>query len=134
MKYIVYGESKVMTGDAIAEAVLAYAAALGQNGTTDIVEVPTADDEGSAVTAQLLLGPASQVMIEVAPEDELEPEDSALVEELIRRTAAVGGARFVDAASGHSLDEDSNTYDSKSSPSTPNDPFPTKSRPTSSES
>jgi hypothetical protein len=126
VKYIVYGENRVMTGDAIAEAVLAYAAALGQNGTTDIVEVPTADEDGVAVTAELLLGPASQVMVEVAPEDALQPEDDALVAELVRRTAAVGGARFVDAASGHSQDEE----DTHGTPAPgPNDPFPTRSRP-----
>lgn len=106
MKYVVYGDNKVMTGDAIADAVLAYAAALGENGTTDIVEIPTADESGTAVHAELLLGPASQVMVESAPDDELEPEDEDLVGELVRRTAAVGGARFVDAASSHSEDPD----------------------------
>jgi len=106
VKYIVYGENRVMTGDAIAEAVIAYAAALGQNGTTDIVDVPTSDEHGTATTAELLLGPASQLMIESAPDDELEPEDDALVTELVRRAAAVGGARFVDAASADSVDQD----------------------------
>jgi hypothetical protein len=104
VKYIVYGDNKVMTGDAIADAVLAYAAALGENGTTDIVEVPTCDEDGAAATAEMLLGPASQVMVEVAPDDELEPEDDDLVGELVRRTAAVGGGRFVDAASSHSAE------------------------------
>ncbi len=102
MKYVVYGENRVMTGDAIADAVLAYAAALGENGTTDIVEVPTADDDGVGVLTEMLLGPASQVMVEVAPDDELEPEDEDLVNELVRRTEAVGGGRFADAASSHS--------------------------------
>lgn len=102
MKYVIYGENKVLTGDAIAEAVLAYAAALGENGTTDIVEIPTADDQGFGVTAEVLLGPASQVMVEPAPEDELEPEDDDLVNELRRRIAEVGGGRFVDPASSHS--------------------------------
>lgn len=102
MKYVVYGENRVMTGDAIAEAVLAYAAALGENGTTDIVEVPTTDDDGVGILTEILLGPASQVMVEVAPDDELEPEDEDLVNELVRRTEAVGGGRFADAASSHS--------------------------------
>lgn len=102
MKYIVYGENRIMTGDAIAEAALAYAAALGENGTTDIVEIPTADADGVAVRAEILLGPASQIMVESAPDDELEPEDEDLVNELIRRTDEVGGGRFIDAASSHS--------------------------------
>jgi cytosine/adenosine deaminase-related metal-dependent hydrolase len=104
MKYLVYGENRVLTGDAIAEAVLAYAAALGENSTTDIVEVPTCDEDGGAAVASVLLGPASQVMVEFAPDDELEPEDDDLVNELQRRTAEVGGSRFVDAASSHSDD------------------------------
>ncbi|MCA5924773.1 hypothetical protein [Curtobacterium oceanosedimentum] len=102
MKFVVYGENKVMTGDAIAEAVLAYAAALGENGTTDIVEIPTSDEHGVGVATELLLGPASQVMVEPAPDDDLEPEDEDLVNELTRRTAEVGGGRFIDAASSHS--------------------------------
>ena len=128
MKYIVYGENRVMTGDAIAEAVIAYAAALGQNGTTDIVDVPTSDEHGSATTAELLLGPASQLMIETAPDDELEPEDEALVAELVRRAAAVGGARFVDAASGSSVDEEEHAAQSgddaplRTRPPKPRDP------------
>lgn len=102
MKYIVYGENRVMTGNEIAKAVLAYAAALGQNGSTDIVDVPTADEQGFASTTEVLLGPASQIMVEDCPDDELEIEDDALVSELARRATAVGGARFVDAASATS--------------------------------
>lgn len=101
---MIYGDNKVMTGDRIANAVLAYAAALGENGTTDIVEIPTADEDGAGAIVEVLLGPASQVMAEPAPDDELEPGDDDLVNELTRRTAAVGGARFIDAASSHSDD------------------------------
>lgn len=102
MKYVIYGENRVMTGDEIADAALAYAAALGENGTTDIVEIPTFDEDGAVARAEMLLGPASQIMVESAPDDELEPEDAQLVAELQRRTAAVGGGRFIDAASSHS--------------------------------
>lgn len=104
MKFLKYGDNEVLTGDAIAESVLAYAAALGQNHTTDIVEVPTADQYGQAILVDILLGPASQIMSEPAPDDELEPENEDLVIELRRRTAAVGGGRFVDAASSHSAE------------------------------
>lgn len=102
MKYVTYGDHRILTGDAIANAALAYAAALGENGTTDIVEIPTSDDMGMAAVAEVLLGPASQIMLEPAPDDELEPEDDQLVAELQRRTVEVGGGRFMDAASSHS--------------------------------
>jgi cytosine/adenosine deaminase-related metal-dependent hydrolase len=102
MKYVIYGEHRILTGDAIANAALAYAAVLGEHGTTDIVEIPTSDQSGMAAVAEVLLGPASQIMLEPAPDDELEPEDEQLVAELQRRTAEVGGGRFLDAASPHS--------------------------------
>ena len=85
MKYLVYGNDRVMTGDAAAEAVLAYSVVLAQNSTTDFVEVPTADAHGAATTVGLLLGPAIAVLAEEAPDDELEPEDTAFVAEINRR-------------------------------------------------
>ncbi|WIE82835.1 GAF and ANTAR domain-containing protein [Curtobacterium sp. MCPF17_021] len=86
MKYLVYGNSRIMTGDAIADAVLAYSVVLAQNSTTDIINVPTADAHGVATTVGLLLGPVTTVMTEPAPDDELEPDDDAFVAELTRRT------------------------------------------------
>lgn len=85
MKYLRYGNSWVMTGDAIADAVLSYSVALAQNSTTDHVDVPTTDQYGVATSVGLLLGPATTVMTEPAPDDELETEDDAFVAELHRR-------------------------------------------------
>ncbi|WP_267419854.1 MULTISPECIES: GAF and ANTAR domain-containing protein [unclassified Curtobacterium] len=85
MKYLVYGSDRVMTGDSIADAVLAYSVVLAQHSTTDIVDVPTADAHGAAASVGLLLGPAIAVMSEPAPDDELEPEDTAFVAEITRR-------------------------------------------------
>jgi GAF domain-containing protein len=58
---------------------------LAQNSTTDIVDVPTSDDNGAAASVGLLLGPAIAVMSEPAPDDELEPDDTAFVAEINRR-------------------------------------------------
>jgi hypothetical protein len=90
MKNLVYGSGRVLTGDAIAEAVLAYSAALAGHSTTDLVDVPTADTDGAAATVRMLLGPGMPVMVETAPDDELEPEDDAFVTELARRTRRLG--------------------------------------------
>ena len=85
MKYLVYGKDRIMTGDAIADAVLAYSVVLAQNSTTDVVHVPTADAHGTATTVGMLLGPAIAVLTEPAPDDELEPEDTSFVADLARR-------------------------------------------------
>jgi GAF domain-containing protein len=85
MKYLVYGNGRVMTGDAIADAVLAYSVALAQNSTTDLVRIPTFDENGATTVVGLVLGPAIAVMAEPAPDDDLEPEDPALVADMTRR-------------------------------------------------
>jgi hypothetical protein len=86
VKNLVYGNERVMTGDVIANAVLAYSVVLAQNSTTDVVQVPTADANGAATSVGLLLGPAMPLMVEPAPDDELEPEDPWFVADLLRRT------------------------------------------------
>lgn len=90
MKFINYaGAVRVLTGDAIAAAVIRYAAALHQSQLSDVVAVPTADADGSCARVEVLLAPAIAVAIEPAPDDDLEPEDDALLTELDRRTMAV---------------------------------------------
>lgn len=90
MKYIRYDAVTIMTGDEIADAVVEYAAMLGANGRTDTVEVPTFDEHGARTTATLLLGPASELVLEHAPDDELEPEDPEFVALLRLRGVAAG--------------------------------------------
>ena len=104
MKYLLYGNSRVMTGDAIADAVIAYSVVLAQNSTTDHVDVPMIDQYGVASSAGILLGPAIAVMTEPAPDDELEAEDDAFVAELHRRVDRfgrhVGSAQYPDRFDG----------------------------------
>ncbi|MCS6586945.1 GAF and ANTAR domain-containing protein [Curtobacterium flaccumfaciens pv. flaccumfaciens] len=100
MKNLVYGGARVMTGDAIADAVLTYSVALAQHGATDVVDVPTADADGVATTVKILLGPAIAVLAEPAPDDELEPEAGSFVADLARRTHRLGARVHVARHSG----------------------------------
>ncbi|PZF59475.1 hypothetical protein DEI81_13875 [Curtobacterium sp. MCBD17_013] len=97
MKYIHYDSTSVMTGSEIADAVIEYAAALGAAGGTDTVHVPTFDDHGSVAYATLLIGPASEIVVDDAPDDELEPEDPAFVERLREGARKLSGATPVHA-------------------------------------
>jgi len=90
MKHIHYDGSVVTTGNEIAEAVIEYAAMLGANGKSDTVDVPTFDEHGTATVATLLIGPASQIVVDDAPDDELEPEDPDFVERLRVAARAAG--------------------------------------------
>lgn len=97
MKYIHHDGSAILTGDEIADAVAEYAAVLGANERTDTVHVPTPDEHGQLTHATLLIGPASQIVLEPAPEDELEPESPEFVEQLRRAARTAGPARPVHA-------------------------------------
>ena len=82
MKYIQYASGcRVVTSDAVADAVIEYAAALA-----DVVGIPRAAHRGPV---RLLLGPAIPISVVPAPDDAVQPEDPGLVAELQRRTAAV---------------------------------------------
>lgn len=92
MKYIHYDNSAIMTGSDIADAVVEYAAVLGANGRTDTVHVPTFDENGMVMYSTMLIGPASQIVVDDAPDDELEPEDPQFVERLRSASRELSGS------------------------------------------
>jgi len=100
VKYIHYDASLILTGDLIADAVADYAAVLGANSRTDTIAVPSVGDDGSVATSILLVGPASELSVTVAPDDELEPEDPVFIRRLRDAALRAGPARPVDADGG----------------------------------
>jgi len=93
MKYIHYNGQATMAADDVADAVIQYAAVLGSNGKTDTIDVPTFDDDGQGAIETLLIGPASQITVSPAPEDELENIHEGFVDHLRNLAAAAGPAR-----------------------------------------
>ncbi|WIB77978.1 hypothetical protein DEJ28_02450 [Curtobacterium sp. MCPF17_002] len=95
MKYIHYNGQPTMVADDVADAVIEYAAVLGSNNRTDTIDVPTFDETGQPAVETLLVGPASQITISPAPEDELEDDHEGFVQHLRELAAAAGPARPV---------------------------------------
>jgi len=95
MKTINYAGGAVLTSDAIADAVVDYAAALAKAGSSEELTIPVVLEDGSSSEASLLLGPASQLVAspELDPHGEL--ADDALVDEIRARTEALGPLRAV---------------------------------------
>ena len=82
MKTIHYAGEVLMTGDAIADAIVSYAESLARHETSASIEVPVLTESGVATTASFLLGPASQ-LVAVSVDSQLdEVEDAELVEYL----------------------------------------------------
>jgi hypothetical protein len=62
MKRIFHSGGSVVTGSALADAVMLYAEALGNRHQTDVVDIPVLTEDGSSGRAQILIGASSQLM------------------------------------------------------------------------
>lgn len=86
VKSIIYAHTELLTGDAIAVAVLHYSAALADNGLAETIEIPILEPDGSRSTALMLIGPASQIVAKGVHPGIEELLDADVVAELARRT------------------------------------------------
>ncbi|MDR6142782.1 hypothetical protein QE375_002336 [Microbacterium foliorum] len=89
MQTIIYGGDAYLTGDDIADALLAYGRALGEEERAELVEIPVQEPDGAVVTAKFLIGPASQIVAKEVPGQGPELEDPALVDRLRTLTRGV---------------------------------------------
>jgi hypothetical protein len=85
MRRIHYASGTLLTGDAIADVVVRYAAALAKQGLAVELDVPMIDEAGETGSALLLLGPASQILAEheSAGDDLLDPDFVSSTEKAI---------------------------------------------------
>ena len=74
-----YAGDSIVTGTEIARALLDYAQALSQVGTSSTVDVPTLNEDGSPGRSEILIGPASQLIADVETSEFDEVVDKALV-------------------------------------------------------
>lgn len=109
MKRIFYASGSVLTGDSMAEAVVRYAEALAMRDTSDTIDIPIALDSGGLGRAQLLIGPASQLV--VVPEEGggpaqvgHEPEDEETLKELARRASLLSSPHPLASDDGDNTD------------------------------
>jgi len=64
MKRVSYSGQIFLTGDAVADALLEYAAVLARAGQADKVNLPGIGEGGRVTRFDLLVGPASQIIAE----------------------------------------------------------------------
>ena len=93
MKRIHYASGSVLTGDAIADVLVKYAAALATNTAAAEVHAPAILEDGEVGEIVMLLGPASQIMAETEHFDGPELLDDDFVNGLDDRVAALGPRR-----------------------------------------
>lgn len=90
MHRINYAGDSLLTGTAIAHAVLHYAKELALEGASDTVEIPTIGEAGQRETVELLIGPASELFATSERSSFPDPEESAVLQELAARVEKLG--------------------------------------------
>ncbi|QIG39469.1 hypothetical protein G5T42_08215 [Microbacterium sp. 4R-513] len=99
MDRIHYAGHSVLTGSAIARALLDYAQALAQVGGSATVDFPTLNGDGSRGRSQIVIGPSSQIISDAEESDGDDLIDGELVEQMRARAdrARSDGAPLVAA-------------------------------------
>ena len=93
MELIHYADGSILTGTAIARALVDYAQVLASHDAAASVDVPTREEDGSISRATFLLGPASQ-LVSVAVDSKFdEIVDEHLVQSLREETERQRGAQ-----------------------------------------
>jgi hypothetical protein len=82
METIYYANDTLRTGTDISRAVLAYAGALARRNSSATIDIPVRRDDGTVGRANLLLGPASQLVAEAYTDGADEIIDEDLVADL----------------------------------------------------
>lgn len=83
-----YAGAELVTGDAIADAIMEYSAALADDATAETVDIPVIEKDGSRGVATILVGPASQIVARSIDTDGDELVDPEALERIRQRTFA----------------------------------------------
>ncbi len=89
MHRIHHAGDSVLTGSAIARALIEYAEMLAKAATATTLDIPTREPDGSIGSTTMLVGPASQLIADAEHSEYEELVDEALVERLRRLTDAL---------------------------------------------
>lgn len=66
MKHVMYGEKSLLMDDESAEALIEYAAAIGDRGAADTVHLKAVGDDGNEVEVDFLVNTATVLVVETA--------------------------------------------------------------------
>ena len=108
MKTVHYAGGKLLTGDAIADAVVRFGEALALRQSSATIEIPVRLADGDVEMATALIGPASQIVAIPEHNEFDEIHDEALVDRLDREAGMLGDAK---PEIGEHSSSDSNTFD-----------------------
>jgi hypothetical protein len=106
VKHITFGDKSLLVGDAVADALLGYAAVLASEARGDTVEIHAISSDGDEVTATFLLGPGVTMMAESTHTNLPEPDNAAALEYLRQAQRHPPASSAAPADTWDSLDYD----------------------------
>jgi hypothetical protein len=92
MRILSYSGASVVTTDGVGEAVVDYARALIADNSTDVVDIPVLF-EHEELTASMVLGPTSQLIVVPTHDREVPLRDELTIKRLRAKIAALGPHR-----------------------------------------
>lgn len=110
MRTVSYGGTSFNTSDEAASALLEFAAAAALNEFAAVVHVPAVDEEGEAMIADLVIGPASEIFVTQSKSTFDEPDTVETVAMLKERTSELGASRHISTGAPVTHVEDDSNY------------------------
>jgi hypothetical protein len=85
MKHVTFGEKTVLVGDAAADALIEYGAAVARTGSADVVRLRVVSASGEDAVATFLLDSGTSIVTETVSIDAAEPENRETVDRIRER-------------------------------------------------
>jgi hypothetical protein len=99
MRILSYSGESVVTTDRVGEAVIDYARALIADNSADVVDIPVVFEDRE-LTASIVLGPASQLMVVPSHDADRELRDELTIARLRSKIAALRPHEIVPTDAG----------------------------------
>ena len=109
MRILSYSGESVVTTDRVGEAVVDYARALIAENSTDVVDIPVLFED-EELTASMVLGPGSQLIVVPARNREVTLRDELVVARLHAKIAALRPRAVMPVDAEH-LDREEQDFD-----------------------
>ncbi|MCU1479278.1 MAG: hypothetical protein JWQ19_64 [Subtercola sp.] len=104
MERIHYASGSILTGTAIARALLEYAEALAEKNESATVDIPTRREDGSTGRANFLIGPSSQIVSDTEQSEFQELVDDDLVASFVESTRKLRHVNIVLPDAGYTAE------------------------------
>lgn len=103
-----YAGGGVLVSDALCHALLDYSAAVARGGGSEDLQIPVVTAEGLHGLAEVVIGPASQLLATPTDAPEVDLGDDDVVRDLLARSAALQKPKVVpstEPVEQHSYDD-----------------------------